>query len=100
MDGFDFSQFAIDKAQKKVEEFNLTKIQFQCDDIFKFTSEKKFDLIIISEVLEHLSDDLSILKKYSSFVKDSGYIIVSVPFNQRLWSYEDEHAGHVRRYTQ
>jgi ubiquinone/menaquinone biosynthesis C-methylase UbiE len=97
--GFDFSQYAIDRAKEKAETLDIQNVHFQSDDIFQFSTHEKFDLILISEVLEHIHEDMSILKKYSSFVKDSGYIIASVPFDQQLWSYDDEHAGHVRRYT-
>lgn len=97
--GFDFSQYAVDKAKQKAENLGIPDVHFQRDDIFQFETHEKFDLVLISEVLEHINEDMPILKKYSNYVKDSGYIIVSVPFDQQLWSYEDEHAGHVRRYT-
>jgi 2-polyprenyl-3-methyl-5-hydroxy-6-metoxy-1,4-benzoquinol methylase len=97
--GFDFSQYAIDKCKQKAQTLDIQNVHFYSDNIFQFSTSEKFDLILISEVLEHIHDDMAILKKYSDYVKSSGYIVVSVPFDQKLWSYEDEHAGHVRRYT-
>ncbi len=40
---------------------------------------KQVDVIIIADVLEHLSDPTSILHRYSHILKDEGIILVSVP---------------------
>jgi len=38
-----------------------------------------FDYIILADVLEHLQDPLKILNKFNRYLKDDGYIIISVP---------------------
>lgn len=55
-----------------------------CDKIIKGDIEEisvkgKFDVIICSDVLEHLKDPLKTLKKLRGNMKDDGKIIVSVP---------------------
>lgn len=40
---------------------------------------KKFDYVIFADVLEHLYDPLMVLKKACSFLKDDGYMMISIP---------------------
>lgn len=70
--GFDFSNVAINMAKEKCPCFS-----FFCDDIYTSTlyAEKDYDVVIIHEVLEHLQDDTSFLKK----IKPGTLIIASVP---------------------
>jgi len=45
---------------------------------------KKFDIIVFADVLEHLYDPVSILNFYKQFLNESGVIYVSVP-NIAIW---------------
>lgn len=65
------------------------------DDI-PFTSQ--YDLILILDVIEHLDDDLSALKALYHKLKPGGYLLVTVPAYQFLWSEHDEINHHKRRY--
>ena len=44
-----------------------------------------FDFVILADVLEHLQDPLQILIKFKKYLKDDGFIIISVP-NIANWS--------------
>lgn len=70
--GFDFSDVAITMAKEKCPHFS-----FFCDDIYTTELYKKenYDVVVIHEVLEHLLDDTSFLKK----IKPGTLIIASVP---------------------
>lgn len=51
------------------------------------------------DVIEHIQDDINFLQSiYHSLQKD-GFIFITVPAFQQLWSDEDIEAGHYRRYT-
>ena len=52
---------------------------FNCD-VLLIPSTKKFDLILCTEVLEHIPDPVSVFKKLNELVSDNGYIIITVPF--------------------
>ncbi len=39
----------------------------------------QFDVIVLSDVIEHLKNPVAILKKLKPFLKDTGYILLSVP---------------------
>ena len=61
--------------------------------------EKSFDLIIASDVLEHIEDDYSAVKEWNRILKPNGYVICFVPAFRFLWSKHDEDNKHYRRYT-
>ncbi len=56
------------------------------------------DLLLSMEVLEHIDDDRAALADWYRLVRPGGHLIMSVPSNPRLFSVEDEMAGHFRRY--
>lgn len=60
--------------------------------------EKRFDYVAACEVLEHIKDDVSALRQWKAYLKDSGKMIVSVPAHQSRWGENDIYSGHYRRY--
>ncbi len=51
------------------------------------------------DVLEHIQDDLGFLETLGNALRPGGTLILTVPAFNMLWSSEDDHAGHFRRYT-
>jgi SAM-dependent methyltransferase len=64
--------------------------QFDCEE---------FDLIIASDVLEHIQDEERAVKEWKRVLKKGGIIICFVPALTALWSKHDEDNEHCRRYT-
>lgn len=60
---------------------------------------KKFDCIIMMDVLEHIKDDVNSIKTVYKSLKQDGFLVMTVPAFQFLWSFHDELACHQRRYT-
>jgi SAM-dependent methyltransferase len=60
--------------------------------------DKKFDLIVLLDVLEHLEEDRASLQALSAKLKPSGWLLVTVPAFPWLWSRHDELLHHKRRY--
>src|SRR5262249_13575002 len=58
-----------------------------------------FDLITMLDVLEHIDDDVAILKQLGTWLKPEGILLVTVPAYEFLWSGEDYVSDHKRRYT-
>jgi hypothetical protein len=50
------------------------------------------------DVVEHIEDDLGFLQGVHETLTNNGLIFITVPAQRWLWSYEDVHAGHYRRY--
>ena len=51
------------------------------------------------DVVEHISDDSAFMAGINRLVTPGGRVYITVPACQWLWSSEDVHAGHSRRYT-
>lgn len=51
------------------------------------------------DVVEHIEDDIAFLDQIHHLLKEDGYLYLTVPAYQHLWSNEDVDAGHQRRYT-
>lgn len=56
-------------------------------------------LILMMDVLEHVEDDLALLKSYSDPMPSGGHVLITVPAFQFLWSGHDVFLEHYRRYT-
>lgn len=58
-----------------------------------------FDLVCLFDVLEHIEQDHDALQRVFDLLKPGGRLLITVPAFRSLWSYWDEAAHHVRRYT-
>jgi SAM-dependent methyltransferase len=61
---------------------------------------RRFHLIGMFDVLEHIADDRQMLKDVRALLEPGGVLIVTVPGRRALWSYFDEASQHYRRYEQ
>ena len=61
--------------------------------------KNRFDVIGVFDVLEHLTNDIEILKNINSMLRSDGKIILTVPAHMWLWCREDQISGHKTRYT-
>jgi SAM-dependent methyltransferase len=58
-----------------------------------------FDLVGIFDVVEHVADDVDLLRGAAALAVPGGFLLLTVPADPRLWSKFDRYAGHYRRYT-
>jgi len=68
-------------------------------DVLTLPATACYDVVICSEVLEHVENDNLLAEKITTLVKPSGYLIITVPCNEQKWTLDDELAGHYRRYS-
>jgi SAM-dependent methyltransferase len=59
-----------------------------------------FDMVGLFDVIEHLPDDTGAIRCAAKLLKPGGHLLVTVPAHRNLWSYADEVAHHVRRYSE
>ena len=58
----------------------------------------RYDNITMLDVLEHIQDDVSLLKKLRHFLKKDGRLIILAPCYRHLYGIRDKKLGHYRRY--
>ncbi|MEM6452782.1 MAG: class I SAM-dependent methyltransferase [Cyanobacteria bacterium P01_D01_bin.105] len=58
-----------------------------------------FDTIIMLDVLEHIKDDVAVLRRLARMLAPDGTLIIKVPALESLYNSLDEAVGHHRRYT-
>jgi 2-polyprenyl-3-methyl-5-hydroxy-6-metoxy-1,4-benzoquinol methylase len=100
-DGFNPENlFGIDVSEKAIAnaKTNGLKNVFVMD-AQEITLDKKFDVIIASDCLEHLAKDEKALQNWYNLLAKTGQIMVFVPAFMSLWSQHDEVNLHYRRYT-
>ncbi len=88
--GIDLSVKAIELARRRLPEGN-----FQVRDLLRQPLEDRFDLVICSEVLEHLPDDLRAIQNLARMTRK--YLVVSAP--QGCMRRFEATVGHVRNYA-
>jgi len=66
--------------------------------LFAFEPSQQFDVIVLHDVLEHIEDESSAVRRLSELLKPKGILIGSVPALQSLFGRHDEELGHFRRY--
>tara|TARA_Y100001970_G_scaffold293652_1_gene441969 strand:+ start:2507 stop:3208 length:702 start_codon:yes stop_codon:yes gene_type:complete len=82
--GIDFIKENIDVAKKHARK-NKLKINYKILDFENEKIRSKYDIIIIFEVLEHLADWQSFIKKIKKNLKPNGFLIIST-INKNLFS--------------
>ena len=71
-----FAKELLEKEYKDLKE----KVSFISGDFFKYNEDEKYDVIIITEVIEHLINPVDFIKHTKKYLKDNGKVIISVPF--------------------
>lgn len=74
--------------------------KYQVINDYKKIKKKKFDTILMFDVLEHIEHDSEFLEKtITPLLKANGKIIMTVPAYQSLYSLHDKELKHFRRYN-
>ncbi len=60
--------------------------------------DRKFDLILMMDVLEHIKDDKAYIQTVKELLDDNGVIVLTVPAFMKLYSLHDRELKHFRRY--
>jgi SAM-dependent methyltransferase len=91
--GVDSSPLALECCTRR----GLNEIQLGRAEELPQTSES-IDVIVATDILEHLDDDLAALAEFRRVLKPGGHAVITVPAYQALWSEHDEALMHRRRY--
>lgn len=105
--GVDVSRNAIKACREstKILGFNNKNIKFEVMSFPEKTITRRFDLIVCSEVIEHLENDNLALKRMFFLLKKNGIAFISTPsknaplYRLGIASSFDNRVGHLRRYS-
>lgn len=96
--GIDISETSIDKAKQ------IYKGEFILSDVLNVEQQfvdKKFDVILAIELLEHISVSkiFSLYRQIYTLLNSNGKFILSIPINERLDRQYTNPSAHVRDYS-
>ncbi|MEW6108845.1 MAG: bifunctional glycosyltransferase family 2 protein/class I SAM-dependent methyltransferase [Nitrospirota bacterium] len=74
--GIELNETAVSRAGQHLDKVLIADIEKEATP---FDGEEKFDYIILADILEHLRDPWNTLKKFTTYLSDSGRVICSIP---------------------
>lgn len=93
--GLDLSEQALSYCTKKGDAFLVrafgNKLPFK-EEVFSFVS--------LLDIVEHVDNDLELLKEVNRVCKSGAIVVITVPAFNFLWGSHDIAQHHKRRYTQ
>jgi ubiquinone/menaquinone biosynthesis C-methylase UbiE len=91
--GLDFSEEAIrfcaEKGLGTVRQGDITEMPFP---------DQSFSLVLATDIIEHVDDDLKALKEVSRVLRPGRTALITVPAFPSLWGFQDDVSLHKRRY--
>lgn len=91
--GIDSSLFIIEQNKSRYPSY-----QFNCADIVYLTNSKQsYDVVICSEVIEHILDYKKAIVSIANYVKPGGILIITTQSGKRYYS--DIKVGHTQHFT-
>jgi SAM-dependent methyltransferase len=89
------------EKDKKSQEYLKKKFE-KTDNIHileEINNNESYDLIIATDVMEHIKNDNEVIKYLSDLLKKDGNILLTVPAYNFLFNERDKFLGHLRRYN-
>ncbi len=79
--GVDINRAEVEKCSKFAENLGLKDLAFSYADLEKLSVDKKFDLIMSVDVMEHIRDDMAVFRNFYSSLRNGGKVLISTPSN-------------------
>ncbi len=87
-----------ENVENMLKDPQLSGVDIRQGDITQLTGHEEYDVVIASDVIEHIEQDETAIDHLWSFVAPGGILIVTVPAHAHLYGRRDEAWGHFRRY--
>jgi len=93
--GVDSEIYSLSLAKRRLSAIplingDLLKLPFKTNSV---------ELVIATDILEHLQDDIRGIKEIHRVLKQEGKVVLTVPAFQFLWGIQDDVGKHQRRYS-
>jgi len=95
LSGIEYSEVAVNSAPPHIRNC------IRAGDIVELAPELSthpYDIVICTEVLEHIPEPSKALDSIVSLLKPGGIALFTVPAGMMYWSSQDTFAGHLRRF--
>lgn len=86
-------------AQTKARLGGCEHVEVRTVDATEMDCAQTFDTIILLDVLEHIEDDVELLRRLRRQLAPGGTLLLKVPAIASLYNPLDAAVGHYRRYT-
>ena len=83
----DVKQEQIEDCRKFFQKTGLSNVTFAVEDLTAMHHEKRFDLILSVDVMEHIEDDTAVFRGFYRALRPGGVVVVNTPASV------DTHAG-------
>lgn len=80
------------------DRFRDQRVEVVLGDVPTAAAGRTFDSAVMVNVLEHIDDDVGVLRQLYDCVRPGGHVVVFSPAFPSLYSSFDSKVGHVRRY--
>jgi methionine biosynthesis protein MetW len=81
--GVDLSEQSIAKARPRLAEAYVADVTRP--ELYPFSGIRKFDVIVFSDILEHLYDPANVLTRHYRLLAPGGHVVISLP-NIAIWN--------------
>jgi len=98
--GFDVTGYELEDelVANMKKDPDLKGVSISQTDITKTKGRPEYDVVIASDVIEHIKEHELAVKNLWSFVAPGGRLVITVPAHMHLYGKRDEAWGHYRRY--
>ncbi|MDP3507646.1 MAG: class I SAM-dependent methyltransferase [Candidatus Melainabacteria bacterium] len=94
VEGWEINPDALQIARKR-----FPNVPFENNNFIDIPIGDQFSCVGFFDCLEHVKNDVDCLISIASQLPREGYLIITVPAHQKLWSWHDSIFGHFRRYS-
>lgn len=81
--GVDCAHESIEKARTRLAEAHICDVTKP--ELYPFLQSRKFDVIVFSDILEHLYDPSGVLRDHLFLLRPGGHVLISIP-NVAIWN--------------
>ncbi|MFA8449143.1 MAG: class I SAM-dependent methyltransferase [Bacteroidales bacterium] len=80
--GLDVKEEQIADCNSFFNKIGLHNAHFQKGDLTKYQSPLAFDMVLCVDVMEHIEEDVEVLKNFHASLKPGGMVLISTPSDQ------------------
>lgn len=101
IDGIDLDQQGLEMSKEIVSALALANVNIYESSIESWaqTQTNKYDVILCTDVLEHIEDDVQAVRDLHTMLAKDGVLYITVPALQAVFGHHDVALGHFRRYN-